>query len=166
MTSEATTKPGALVVRNPCVLDRIATVTNQGKARWMIIDEAFDAEKLIEFLQALIKDAGKKVFLILDNLRVHHSKLVKAWVVLSRAKDLAALSSKLSALDVFKNLTSSGVVSNHTPSSLKARVIKGAGRKSGKIDFNPKNGAFNVVLTGLDASKIDDIEAAVKKILG
>jgi transposase len=58
----------------------IAAVTNQGKARWMIIDEAFDADKLIEFLQALIKDAGKKVFLILDNLRVHHSQLVKAWV--------------------------------------------------------------------------------------
>jgi transposase len=61
-------------------LSMIATVTNQGKTRWMIIDEAFDAEKLIEFVQALIKDAGKKVFLILDNLRVHHSKLVKAWV--------------------------------------------------------------------------------------
>ena len=61
-------------------LSMIATVTNQGKARWMIIDEAFDAAKLIEFLQALIKDAGRKVFLILDNLRVHHSKLVKAWV--------------------------------------------------------------------------------------
>jgi transposase len=54
-------------------LSMIATVTNQGKTRWMIIDEAFDAEKLIEFLQALIKDASKKVFLILDNLRVHHS---------------------------------------------------------------------------------------------
>jgi hypothetical protein len=39
----------------------IATVTNRGKARWMIIDEAFDAEKLIEFLQALNKDAGKKL---------------------------------------------------------------------------------------------------------
>ncbi len=61
-------------------LSMIATVTNQGKTRWMIIDEAFDAERLIEFLQALIKDAGKKVFLILDNLRVHHSKRVKAWV--------------------------------------------------------------------------------------
>ena len=61
-------------------LSMIATVTNQGKTRWMIIDDAFDAEKLIEFLQALIKDAGRKVFLILDNLRVHHSKLVKAWV--------------------------------------------------------------------------------------
>ena len=46
----------------------------------MIIDEAFDADKLIEFLQALIKDAGKKVFMVLDKLRVHHSKLVKAWV--------------------------------------------------------------------------------------
>ena len=61
-------------------LSMIATVTNQGKARWMIIDEAFDADKLIEFLTALIKDAGKKVFLILDNLWVHHNKLVKAWV--------------------------------------------------------------------------------------
>jgi transposase len=28
----------------------------------------------------LVKDAGRKVFLILDNLRVHHSKPVKAWV--------------------------------------------------------------------------------------
>lgn len=61
-------------------LSMIATVTNQGKTRWMIIDEAFNADKLIEFLEALIKDAGKKVFLILDNLRVHHSKPVKAWV--------------------------------------------------------------------------------------
>ena len=41
--------------------------------------EAFNSDKLIEFLDALIKDAGKKVFLILDNLRVHHSKQVKAW---------------------------------------------------------------------------------------
>jgi hypothetical protein len=44
----------------------MATVTNQGKMRWMIIDEAFDADKLIECLDALIKDAGKTVFLILD----------------------------------------------------------------------------------------------------
>ena len=61
-------------------LSMIATVTNQGKARWMIIDEAFNSDKLIEFLKALIKDAKRKVFLILDNLRVHHSKPVKAWL--------------------------------------------------------------------------------------
>lgn len=62
-------------------LAMIATVTNQGKTRWMIIDDAFDAEKLIEFLASLIKDASKKVFLILDNFRVLHSKVVKAWGV-------------------------------------------------------------------------------------
>lgn len=61
-------------------LSMIATVTNQGKARWMIIDDAFNADRLIEFMAGLIKDAGRKVFLILDNLRVHHSKPVKAWV--------------------------------------------------------------------------------------
>jgi len=61
-------------------LSMIATVTNKGQARWMIIDEAFNADRLIEFLEALIKDAKKKVFLVLDNLRVHHSKPVKAWV--------------------------------------------------------------------------------------
>ena len=48
-------------------LSMIATVTNQGKTRWMIIDESFNADKLIEFLQALIQDAGKKVFLISSN---------------------------------------------------------------------------------------------------
>ena len=61
-------------------LSMIATVTNQGKTRWMIIDEAFNSDKLIEFMQALFKDSqGKQLFLILDNLRVHHSKPVKEW---------------------------------------------------------------------------------------
>ena len=68
-------------------LSMIATVTNQGKTRWMIIDEAFNADRLIEFLSALIKDANRKVFLLLDNLRVHHSKLVKAWVA-ARADEI------------------------------------------------------------------------------
>ena len=62
-------------------LSMIATVTNQGKTRWMIIDESFNSDKLIEFLEALIKDTSKKVLLILDNLKVHHSKPVKAWAL-------------------------------------------------------------------------------------
>jgi hypothetical protein len=41
-------------------LSMIATVTNQGKTRWMIIDEAFDADKLIEFLAALDQGCGQK----------------------------------------------------------------------------------------------------------
>lgn len=48
-----------------------------------LIEDAFNAQRLIEFLEALVTDGqsrNKKVFLILDNLRVHHSKLVKAWL--------------------------------------------------------------------------------------
>jgi hypothetical protein len=40
------------------------SVTDQGKARWMIIEEAFNSDKLFEFLEALIEDACKKVFVI------------------------------------------------------------------------------------------------------
>jgi len=58
----------------------ISTVTNQGNARWMIVDDVFNADRLIEFLNEQIMDALKKIFLILDNLRVHHSKPVKAWL--------------------------------------------------------------------------------------
>ena len=58
----------------------ISTVTNRGTCRWMMIDGAFNADRLIEFMDLLVTDAGRKVFLVLDNLRVHHSKPVKKWV--------------------------------------------------------------------------------------
>jgi transposase len=61
-------------------LSMISTVTNQGKTRWMIIDGAFNVERLLEFLEALIKDALCKIFLILDNLRVHHARAVRNWL--------------------------------------------------------------------------------------
>ena len=41
---------------------------------------SMNAKVMIRFLRQLIKHAGRKVFLILDNLRVHHSKLVTQWV--------------------------------------------------------------------------------------
>jgi hypothetical protein len=74
-------------------LSMISTVTNKGEARWMIIDGAFNADRLIEFLEALIKDATKKVFLILDKLRAHHSKPVKDWV--AERTDRGLLSAEL-----------------------------------------------------------------------
>ncbi|WP_049780996.1 transposase [Hahella chejuensis] len=39
-----------------------------------------DAARLTGFMKRLIKDARRKVFLILDNLRVHHAKMVEAWL--------------------------------------------------------------------------------------
>ena len=39
-----------------------------------------NADKLIDFMRRLVHDSKKKVFLILDNLRVHHAKKVTAWL--------------------------------------------------------------------------------------
>lgn len=68
-------------------LSMISTVTNQGKTRWQIIDGNFNHEKLIEFFEALIQDTDRKVFVILDNLGVHHCKPVKAWLA-KHTKDI------------------------------------------------------------------------------
>jgi hypothetical protein len=38
------------------------------------------SEVLIRFMQRMIKDAGRMVFLVLDNTRVHHKKVVQAWL--------------------------------------------------------------------------------------
>jgi transposase len=61
-------------------LSMISTGTNQGKTSWMIIDGNFNSLRLIEFFEALIKQAGRKVFLVLDNLGVHHCKPIKEWL--------------------------------------------------------------------------------------
>jgi transposase len=39
-----------------------------------------NADLLIDFMMRLLKSAQRKVYLILDNLPVHHSKPVKAWL--------------------------------------------------------------------------------------
>lgn len=61
-------------------LSVISSVTNQGKVRWKIFEGALNAALLIDFFERLVKDTDRKVFLILDNLKVHHAKPVKAWL--------------------------------------------------------------------------------------
>jgi len=61
-------------------VNMISTVTNQGSVQFMIYSGTMNADRLITFLKQLIKNKEQKIFLILDNLRVHHSKIVKQWV--------------------------------------------------------------------------------------
>jgi len=61
-------------------VNMISTVTNQGKVRFMTYSETMTSEKFIDFLKRLIKESQKKIFLIVDNLRIHHSKKVKEWL--------------------------------------------------------------------------------------
>lgn len=67
-------------------INLISTVTNQGKVRFMVYEDTMTAQRLITFMQRLIRDARRKVCLILDNLRVHHAKLVTAWLAEHRSE--------------------------------------------------------------------------------
>jgi len=58
----------------------ISAITNQGKVRFMVYEETMNQRLLLDFMKRLVKDADRKVFLILDNLRVHHGKIVAAWL--------------------------------------------------------------------------------------
>lgn len=61
-------------------INMISAITNQGKVRFRIFEGSTNADVLIDFMWRLTKDAKRKVILILDNLRVHHSKPVKEWL--------------------------------------------------------------------------------------
>ena len=61
-------------------INLISSITNQGKVRFMIYTEAMNARTFIKFCKRLIKDTGRKIYLILDNLRVHHSHVVRDWI--------------------------------------------------------------------------------------
>lgn len=61
-------------------INMISAVTNQGKVRFRFFEGTMNADILIDFMMRLLKDAKRKVYLILDNLRVHHAKPVKEWL--------------------------------------------------------------------------------------
>ena len=58
----------------------ISAVSNRGLMRFMFDQGALNAARFSAFLRRLIKDAGQKVVLIVDNLKVHHAAKVTDWV--------------------------------------------------------------------------------------
>jgi transposase len=58
----------------------IASLTNRGTLRFMIYEGALNAALFLTFLRRLIRDAPRKVFLIVDNLKVHHAQAITRWV--------------------------------------------------------------------------------------
>lgn len=67
-------------------VNMFSTVTNQGQVRFMLYTGSMNANRCIEFMSKLIENKEQKVFLILDNLRVHHSKIVKQWAEENKEK--------------------------------------------------------------------------------
>jgi transposase len=61
-------------------LNHISAVTNKGEMRFMTYTSMMTQNKYILFLGRLIQSHDRKVYLIADNLSVHHGKKVRAWV--------------------------------------------------------------------------------------
>ena len=63
----------------------ISALNSQGSVRFMLYEDSMNQQRLIAFMRSLIRQANQKIFLILDNLKVHHGKLVAKW--LAKHKD-------------------------------------------------------------------------------
>ena len=61
-------------------VNMISAVSSQGNVRFMVYQDTMNQQRLIRFMERLIHGSKRKVFLILDNLKVHHGKLVSAWL--------------------------------------------------------------------------------------
>jgi len=67
----------------------ISAISNRGRLNFMVFTGRFNASLFIAFLKRLIRQAGRKVFLIVDGHPVHRARAVKDW--LARHADQIAL---------------------------------------------------------------------------
>lgn len=104
-------------------LNMISTVTNQGKVRFMTYTGTMNSQRFIVFLKRLTKGTNRKVYLILDNLKVHHSKLVEHWVERNKNKIelfyLPSYSPELNPDEYLNNDLKSGIGLKQSPKNEK-----------------------------------------------
>jgi transposase len=67
-------------------ISMISTVTNMGTMRFKIFEGGLKTDILIAFLEALLNGSSRKVYVIMDNLRVHKSNAVLEWVAANADK--------------------------------------------------------------------------------
>jgi len=122
-------------------LSVISTVTNKGQMRWRIFDGALNTDILIDFLRRLIRGADKKIILILDNLRVHHAKPVKAWLAAhTDAIEVFYLPSYSPELnpDEMANADIKQVVTTQAPARTKLQLVKATARHLRSVQRQPE----------------------------
>jgi transposase len=61
----------------------ISAITNLGRLNFMVFQENFNEVIFLKFLKRLIRQADRKVFLIVDQHRAHKSKKIKGWLRLN-----------------------------------------------------------------------------------
>lgn len=58
----------------------ISAITNRGRLNFMVFQGRFTGPVFLNFLRRLTRQAGRKVFLIVDGHPVHRARKVKAWL--------------------------------------------------------------------------------------
>jgi len=61
-------------------INMISGINNMGYVRFMMYQGTMTADIFIDFLWRMLPEEGQKVYLIVDNMSVHHSKKVKEWL--------------------------------------------------------------------------------------
>ena len=64
----------------------MSTITNHGHLAFMVFKERFTARVCLRFLRRLVRQADRKVMLIVDRHPVHRSATVKRWLVANHKK--------------------------------------------------------------------------------
>ncbi|MGQ0530402.1 MAG: IS630 family transposase [Panacagrimonas sp.] len=122
-------------------LSIISSVTNKGQMRWKVFDGALNADILIDFLARLIKGASQKIFLVLDNLRVHHAKPVKTWLAKhAEAIEVFYLPSYSPELnpDEMANADLKQAVTKRAPARTKLQLIKATAHHLRSVQRQPE----------------------------
>jgi transposase len=80
-------KPPTILVESKLErINMISAINNYGTLRFSLFSGSMNQQRFIKFLKGLVSDAKRKVFLITDNLKVHHGKIVAEWLTKNRSK--------------------------------------------------------------------------------
>jgi transposase len=74
-------RPARIEVPHPHIrMDLVSTITNEGAVHFLTYAKSMTAALFIEFLEGLLRQTTRKVFLITDRLPAHEAKSVAEWV--------------------------------------------------------------------------------------
>lgn len=73
--------PAYIEVPRPHIrMNLVATITNAGEVHFLVSKESMTGARFVTFLEQLLSETTRKVFLILDHLPAHETKAVADWV--------------------------------------------------------------------------------------
>ena len=79
-------QPATMEVPAPHIhMNQISTITNEGAVRFMTYPGAMNTDLFLVFLRRLLRSTHKKIFLIVDRLKVHEDDTVHEWVSFTAA---------------------------------------------------------------------------------